>query len=169
MAFLNSLSSILEAMPKVSLLVLNSLSFPLSNLPNPRTKPGILEHIKQVFTKAAVMKNLTVRYSAASDLILRVNRTQQIVTTSQLATKVLKDDGSPGNLAEGGRIMVVPQLGDPLNLLSDIPVSNRCCRFFIFAISPFPPHPPFLEQSCLWVRARSGTILSSTLLLHLIE
>lgn len=101
-------------MPKVSLLVLNSLSFPLSNLPNPRTKPGILEHIKQVFTKAAVMKNLTVRYSAASDLILRVNRTQQIVTTSQLATKVLKDDGSPGNLAEGGRIMVVPQLGNPL-------------------------------------------------------
>ncbi len=44
-----------------------------------------------------------------------------------------------------------------------------CYRFFIFAFSPVPPHPPFVEQSGLWVRSDDDTLLISTSPSHFIE
>lgn len=47
-------------MPKTTLLVLNSFSYPFSTLPNPRAKPGIFEQIKQVLVKVSVARNVAV-------------------------------------------------------------------------------------------------------------
>ncbi|KAF5354078.1 hypothetical protein D9756_007259 [Leucocoprinus leucothites] len=93
MVFLHSINTILDSMPKVSLLVLNSLSFPFSTLPNPRLKSGILEQVKHILTQVSAVRNVTV------------------VITSQLATIMLKEDGSRGTFDEGAKGMMTPQLG----------------------------------------------------------
>ena len=60
MVFLNSINVILDSKPHISLLVLNSLSFPFSTLPNPRLKPGIMEHVGRILSHISAVRQLVV-------------------------------------------------------------------------------------------------------------
>ncbi|KIM71578.1 hypothetical protein PILCRDRAFT_82638 [Piloderma croceum F 1598] len=92
----------------VRLLVLNSISFPFQtpNL-NHHNRTALLDKVKQTMTKACATRSLTV------------------VTTSQLATKVLNSDGTTGNFDTGSTAIMVPQLGPGY-----LP-SGRTCRIII--------------------------------------
>ncbi|KAF9444623.1 hypothetical protein P691DRAFT_736197 [Macrolepiota fuliginosa MF-IS2] len=93
MVFLHSINNILDSMPKVALLVLNSFSFPFSTLPNPFAKSGILEQVRQILARILIIRNLTV------------------VVTSQLSNKMLQEDEPHGSPEEKGKVVMVPQLG----------------------------------------------------------
>ncbi|KAK0238050.1 P-loop containing nucleoside triphosphate hydrolase protein [Armillaria nabsnona] len=97
MKFMYNLSSYLRVNPEVALLVINSISFPFQTSPTLtlQVKTSLLDRIKQTFSKACATNNLT------------------IITTSQLATKLLKTDGTAGNFDTGARGIMVPQLGIP--------------------------------------------------------
>jgi len=60
MVFLNSINVILDSKPHISLLVFNSLSFPFSTLPNPRLKPGIMEHVGRILSHISAVRQLAV-------------------------------------------------------------------------------------------------------------
>ncbi|TFK38040.1 P-loop containing nucleoside triphosphate hydrolase protein [Crucibulum laeve] len=92
--FMYKLPSLLASQPKTTLLILNSISF-LFQFPrlSIATRNDHFERIMQSLTKASASRNVTV------------------VTTSQLATKVLNADGSPGTFDTGGIGVMVPQLG----------------------------------------------------------
>ncbi|KZP33775.1 hypothetical protein FIBSPDRAFT_942900 [Athelia psychrophila] len=94
MVFVHNLPAYMDSHPNITLLVLNSISFPFQT-PNLTltNKNALLERIKQTLTKACAMKKLTV------------------VATSQLATKVLNSDGSAGTFDTGSTAVMVPQLG----------------------------------------------------------
>ncbi|KAF8889588.1 P-loop containing nucleoside triphosphate hydrolase protein [Infundibulicybe gibba] len=93
MMFIQNLPSLLQS-HKVALLVLNSISFPFQSLPkiSHSAKAHILERIKQELAVASMSKGLTV------------------VSTSQLATKLLNADGSPGTFNTSAKGVLVPQL-----------------------------------------------------------
>ncbi|GBE83784.1 DNA repair and recombination protein [Sparassis crispa] len=96
MIFLNNLPYYLGTHPKITLLVLNSLSFPFQSavgLGIP-TRNALLEKVRQTLSKTCASSNLT------------------IVITSQLATKMLNPDGSAANFDTGSRAVIVPQLGN---------------------------------------------------------
>ncbi|KAK0203677.1 P-loop containing nucleoside triphosphate hydrolase protein [Desarmillaria ectypa] len=95
MKFMYNLSSYLRVNPDVALLVVNSISFPFQTSPTltPQVRASLLDRIKQTFSKACATNNLT------------------IITTSQLATKLLKTDGTAGNFDTGARGIMVPLLG----------------------------------------------------------
>ncbi|KAK0220138.1 P-loop containing nucleoside triphosphate hydrolase protein [Armillaria fumosa] len=97
MKFMYNLSSYLRVNPDVALLVINSISFPFQTSPTLtlQVRASLLDRIKQTFSKACATNNLT------------------IITTSQLATKLLKKDGTAGNFDTGTRGIMVPQLGIP--------------------------------------------------------
>ncbi|KAJ3513510.1 hypothetical protein NLJ89_g2908 [Agrocybe chaxingu] len=92
--FVHQLPKLLASHSKISLLVINSVSFPFQN-------PGVaisqrngqLDKLKQGLSKASASSNLT------------------IVTTSQLATKALNADGTSGTFDSGARGVMLPQLG----------------------------------------------------------
>ncbi|KAF9010220.1 hypothetical protein BDQ17DRAFT_1234978 [Cyathus striatus] len=94
MVFIQRLPLVLEAHQKVKLLIIASVSFPFQ-YPNLTltSRNALLDTVKQALTKACTFKNLT------------------IVTTSQLATKLLKADGTPGTFDTGAKGIMVPQLG----------------------------------------------------------
>lgn len=95
MTFMYHLPSQLDSHPKISLLVVNSISFPFhvgENL-SVSARNYLLERLKRILTKACATSNLTV------------------VTTSQLSTKILNPDGSMGTFNTGGKGIMVPQLG----------------------------------------------------------
>ncbi|KAJ6487741.1 P-loop containing nucleoside triphosphate hydrolase protein [Mycena sanguinolenta] len=92
--FIHTLPSILASRPKLGLLVLSSLHFPLQasrKLSNP-AKKTVLENIKQT-------------------LVQLTSRGVTIVVTSQMATKMLAADGSPATFDTGARAVMLPQLG----------------------------------------------------------
>ncbi|KAK0452313.1 P-loop containing nucleoside triphosphate hydrolase protein [Armillaria borealis] len=95
MKFMYNLSSYLRVNPDVALLVINSISFPFQTSPTLtlQVRTSLLDRIKQTFSKVCATNNLT------------------IITTSQLATKLLKADGTAGNFDTGARGIMVPQLG----------------------------------------------------------
>ncbi|CAA7264278.1 unnamed protein product [Cyclocybe aegerita] len=92
--FVYQLPKLLALHSKISLLVINSVSFPFQN-PGVgiSQKNGQLDKLKQGLSKASASSNLT------------------IVTTSQLATKALNADGSSGTFDSGARGVMLPQLG----------------------------------------------------------
>ncbi|KAG6861403.1 hypothetical protein C0995_000532 [Termitomyces sp. Mi166 len=95
MVLIYNLPKLLKSHPRASLLVFNSISFPFQakhDLSIP-AKNALLERIKQAFIIAVTSHNLT------------------IVTTSQLSTKILNADGSPGSFDTGAKGILVPQLG----------------------------------------------------------
>ncbi|EPQ52080.1 hypothetical protein GLOTRDRAFT_18820, partial [Gloeophyllum trabeum ATCC 11539] len=79
-----------------SLLVLNSLSFPFQSASDlsSSTRQHILERIKPVLARNS---NLPVL---------------QVVITTQLATKLIKQDGTSGNFDNGARGIMMPSLGN---------------------------------------------------------
>ncbi|KAF8840557.1 hypothetical protein BDN67DRAFT_903341 [Paxillus ammoniavirescens] len=91
--FMHNLLS--EFRPLTGLLVLNSITFPFQSHPNlpPSKKTALLENIRQTLLQACVSKNLT------------------IITTSQMATKILSADGSPATFDTGAKAVLMPQLG----------------------------------------------------------
>lgn len=93
MTFIHNLLSEIHA--KTGLLVLNSISFPFLSHPDVQSskRTALLEKIHQVFLQASALNNLT------------------IITTSQMSTKLLNADGSPGNFETGAKAVMVPQLG----------------------------------------------------------
>ncbi|KIM46950.1 hypothetical protein M413DRAFT_23269 [Hebeloma cylindrosporum] len=93
--FLHHLPAILESHPKVSLLVVNSISFPFQSTTSfpISQKNSIIDRVKQALSKGAASQKLT------------------IVTTSQLATKMINADGSPGTFDTGARGVMLPSLG----------------------------------------------------------
>ncbi|KAL0959611.1 hypothetical protein HGRIS_011315 [Hohenbuehelia grisea] len=96
MIFIRNLSRYLAERPKVSLLVLNSLSFPfqMAYSLSPSAKSSLLDQIKQVLVTSCASRNICV------------------VITSQLATKLVGPDGNPSNFdTSGSRGIMVPQLG----------------------------------------------------------
>ncbi|KII87852.1 hypothetical protein PLICRDRAFT_112094 [Plicaturopsis crispa FD-325 SS-3] len=110
MIFMHKLPAYLSAHPRTGLLVVNSISFPFqsSQTLTPGARNSLLARIKQTFTKACASHVLS------------------IVVTSQLATKLLNADGTPGNFDTGSRAVMVPQLGP-----SYLP-SGRTHRLVIF-------------------------------------
>ncbi|KAF8636947.1 hypothetical protein AX17_003198 [Amanita inopinata Kibby_2008] len=93
--FVRSLPALLETRPMTGLLVVDSINFPFQSDPtmSPLTKNIVLDQIKQVFAQACTLRQLTV------------------VTSSQLSTKMLKADGSPGTFDDGARGIMQPALG----------------------------------------------------------
>lgn len=93
MIFIHNLLSEIHA--KTGLLILNSISFPFLSHPDVQSskRTSLLEKIHQVFLQASALNNLT------------------IITTSQMSTKLLNADGSPGNFETGAKAVMVPQLG----------------------------------------------------------
>ncbi|KAG2059744.1 hypothetical protein BDR06DRAFT_949126 [Suillus hirtellus] len=93
MLFIHNLLSEIHA--KTGLLVLNSISFPFLSHPDIQSskRTALLEKIHQVFSQASALNNLT------------------IITTSQMSTKLLNADGSPGNFETGAKAVMAPQLG----------------------------------------------------------
>jgi len=92
--FVHTLPSTLASRPKMGLLILSSLHFPLQpskKLTIP-AKNTVLENIKQTLVQLA-------------------SRGVTIVVTSQTATKLLAADGSPATFDTGARAVMVPQLG----------------------------------------------------------
>ncbi|KAF9225725.1 hypothetical protein BS17DRAFT_729795 [Gyrodon lividus] len=91
--FMHNLLS--ELRPTTGLLILNSISFPFSSHPDlpPSKRTASLENIRQTLLQACVSKNLT------------------IVTTSQMATKMLNPDGSAATFDTGAKAVMMPQLG----------------------------------------------------------
>ncbi|KAF8162446.1 hypothetical protein K438DRAFT_1858624 [Mycena galopus ATCC 62051] len=91
--FIHTLPSILASRPKLGLLVLSSLYFPLqaSKKLSIPAKNTVLENLKQMLVQVA-------------------SRGLTIVVTSQMATKLLAADGSPANFDTGARAVMVPQL-----------------------------------------------------------
>ncbi|KAJ7461710.1 P-loop containing nucleoside triphosphate hydrolase protein [Mycena galericulata] len=84
----------LSSRPKLGLLVLSSLHFPLQSARKltPQAKSTVLDNIKQMLVKLA-------------------SRGTTVVVTSQLATKLLAADGSPATFDTGARAVMVPALG----------------------------------------------------------
>ncbi|KAG1761087.1 hypothetical protein EDD22DRAFT_898025 [Suillus occidentalis] len=93
MIFIHNLQSEIHA--KTGLLILNSISFPFLSHPDVQSskRTALLEKIHRVFLQASALNNLT------------------IITTSQMSTKLLNADGSPGNFETGAKAVMVPQLG----------------------------------------------------------
>ncbi|KAF4618849.1 hypothetical protein D9613_009767 [Agrocybe pediades] len=92
--FLHQLPTFLQSNSKVSLLVVNSISSPFQNAEltiSQRTQT--FERFKQSFLKICSAHNLTV------------------VLTSQLATKMINADGTPGTFESGAKGVMLPQLG----------------------------------------------------------
>ncbi|KAJ7599049.1 P-loop containing nucleoside triphosphate hydrolase protein [Mycena floridula] len=95
MVFLHNLPGYVASHPRISLVVLNSLSFPFqstSNLPK-GSRNSLLEQVKRVLARVSSAKNAIV------------------IITSQMATRILKEDGSTGSFDSGARGVLVPQLG----------------------------------------------------------
>lgn len=96
MIFMHNLPTYLDEEPKPSLLVLNSLSFPFQSASDlsSSTRQHILERIKPVLARNCAARNLSV------------------VITTQLATKLIKQDGTSGNFDNGARGIMMPSLGN---------------------------------------------------------
>ncbi|KAJ6557953.1 hypothetical protein B0H19DRAFT_1028551 [Mycena capillaripes] len=92
--FIHMLPSMIASRPKLGLVVLSSLHFPLqaSKKLSIQAKSTVLENIKQM-------------------LVQLTSRGVTVVVTSQLATKLLAADGSPATFDTGARAVMVPQLG----------------------------------------------------------
>ncbi|KAJ3544748.1 hypothetical protein NM688_g5705 [Phlebia brevispora] len=95
LVFLHFLPQYLQRSPKTELLVLNSLWFPFQS-------PGGAHHFSRT---AAVDKTREALARACASTGLSV------VITTQLATKLVKPDGSPANFDTGVRAIMVPQPG----------------------------------------------------------
>ncbi|TFK46821.1 hypothetical protein OE88DRAFT_1811627 [Heliocybe sulcata] len=95
-AFMHNLPTYMDENPKLSLLVLNSLSFPFqsSSELSPATRQFLLERIKPILARTCAARNLSV------------------VITTQLATKLIKEDGTSGNFDNGARAIMLPSLGN---------------------------------------------------------
>ncbi|CAL1699706.1 unnamed protein product [Somion occarium] len=96
LVFLHQLPSYFPEHPKVGLLVINSLWFPFqasSNLPN-WTRNALLLRVQETLTKVGASTGVTV------------------VVTTQLATKLVKDDGTTANFETGSKAILVPQPGN---------------------------------------------------------
>uniref|UniRef100_A0A0W0FNQ7 RecA family profile 1 domain-containing protein n=1 Tax=Moniliophthora roreri TaxID=221103 RepID=A0A0W0FNQ7_MONRR len=93
--FFNNLGSYLLSHPMISLLVVNSMSFPFQNATELKAfqKTALFEQIKQSLARNCATYNLTV------------------IITSQVATKLFNADGTPGNFETGATGVLVPQLG----------------------------------------------------------
>ncbi|KAK7036613.1 hypothetical protein VNI00_011546 [Paramarasmius palmivorus] len=94
--FFNNLSSYLLSHPLVSLLVIHSMSFPFQNATELKAyqRNALYDQIKQSLARNCATYNLAT------------------VITSQLATKLLNADGSPGNFDTGAAGVLVPHLGN---------------------------------------------------------
>ncbi|KAK7020656.1 hypothetical protein VNI00_017694, partial [Paramarasmius palmivorus] len=92
--FFNNLSSYLLSHPLVSLLVIHSMSFPFQNATELKAyqRNALYDQIKQSLARNCATYNLAT------------------VITSQLATKLLNADGSPGNFDTGATGVLVPHL-----------------------------------------------------------
>ncbi|KAF8905254.1 hypothetical protein CPB84DRAFT_1676807 [Gymnopilus junonius] len=92
--FIHQLPTFLQSHPKVSLLVVNSVSTPFQSATMSLSQRKThLETIKQIFSRVCALHGLT------------------IVTISQMATKMLNPDGSAGNFDSGAKGIILPQLG----------------------------------------------------------
>ncbi|KAK7685904.1 hypothetical protein QCA50_010711 [Cerrena zonata] len=93
--FLQQLMTYLLERPKIRLLVFNSLWFPFqssSDLPI-RTRNVLLQRMQETLSKVCASTGVSV------------------VVTTQLATKLVKDDGTAANFETGSRAILVPQPG----------------------------------------------------------
>ncbi|KAF7360187.1 Rad51 domain-containing protein [Mycena venus] len=107
--FVHTLPSILASRPKLGLLVLSSLHFPL-----------------QASKKLTIPIKNTVMENIKQKLVQVASHGVTIVITSQTATKLLAADGSPATFDTGVRAVMVPQLG-PAYLPSSISFRVLIC------------------------------------------
>ncbi|KAH6917827.1 hypothetical protein BKA70DRAFT_2048 [Coprinopsis sp. MPI-PUGE-AT-0042] len=90
--FFEQLDTILPS--EDALLYLSSFAFPFQNPDiSPARRSVLLQKVRQILAKATTNPRVTV------------------LVTSQLATKFVNPDGSPGNFDSGTRGIMVPQLG----------------------------------------------------------
>ncbi|KAI0281828.1 hypothetical protein BGY98DRAFT_177697 [Russula aff. rugulosa BPL654] len=115
LVFLHNLPSFLETHPSIRLIILNSIWFPFQTSPGltQSRRTTLLARVRQVLARLcssldiAVIPHLYARHLC--HLLIRLG--EQIVITTQLATKLLNPDGSPASFDSGSRAVLVPQLG----------------------------------------------------------
>ncbi|KAI0077365.1 P-loop containing nucleoside triphosphate hydrolase protein [Panus rudis PR-1116 ss-1] len=93
MVFMNQLPGYLKTYTNIGLLVLNSLWFPFQTPTalTHSTRNSILKRIQETLSKACALSGIAV------------------VTTTQLATKLVKADGTSANFDTGSRAILMPQ------------------------------------------------------------
>jgi len=109
-------SNLISNLNQVSLLVMNSISFPFQSASlTISQKSNIMDRVKQALSKGSALQKLTVSFAASRIITWWINCLLfQVVTTSQLATKMINADGSPGTFDSGARGIMLPSLGNSL-------------------------------------------------------
>ncbi|SRR6266478_8234061 len=115
MDFRQSARSWLIKVLQIRLVILNSIWFPFqtSNLTQAR-RTTLLARVRQVLARLCSSFDIAVSpqlYAAHRHCHLLIRLEEQIVITTQLATKLLNPDGSPASFDSGSRAVLVPQLG----------------------------------------------------------
>ncbi|TFY65762.1 hypothetical protein EVG20_g5335 [Dentipellis fragilis] len=110
--FLNNLLSSMEDYSSVSVIVFNSIWFPFQTATDltATTRRSLLDSAKQTFTRLCAAHNITVRHRLLPGKLL-LTALPQILTTTQLSTKILNRDGTSANFDTGSRAVLVPHLG----------------------------------------------------------
>jgi RAD51-like protein 2 len=104
-------------MPQDTLLYIASIAFPFQNPDiSPARRSLLLQKVRQILAKATTTPRVTV------------------VATSQLATKFVNQDGSPGNFETGTQGIMVPQLGSLY--LCPSPSTLSLCLFDRISLPP---------------------------------
>lgn len=110
-AIQSSLTSGADHLPRKTLLVITSISCLFSSAELTLAhRSSLLQRVKQLLANLTLDGKLTVRPYPLFLPSMRFNGLQ-IVITSQLATKMVNPDGSPGTFDSGVVGIMVPQLG----------------------------------------------------------
>ena len=112
--------------PQTGLLVLNSMWFAFQSptgIPH-SSRAAALDKTKDALARACASSGLSVRLVVEWSKRCSIADTrcphcracvEQVVITTQLATKLVNADGSPANFDTGVRAVMVPQLGEPFS------------------------------------------------------
>ncbi|KAL7415726.1 hypothetical protein BDY24DRAFT_439594 [Mrakia frigida] len=118
-SFFMTLESFLKTNPKISLVVIDTLSHPIRSPavpPDGKSKGRIVALIKSTLQKCSALLEVA------------------IVTSVQLATKFVDSEGKPGNFDPDSRAILTPQLGE-----SYMPIKTKRILLFFGGGSPTSP------------------------------
>jgi hypothetical protein len=122
-----------------SVLVINSISFLFQSPDISLFRRGAyLDYMKSSFARLCASDALTVRpcpsLHALKKNLHQISQNEyclQIITSSQLSTKMVNADGTRGSFDSGGRGIVLPQLGRIWIFPLVVPFSSQTCRSII--------------------------------------
>jgi hypothetical protein len=110
---------------QIHFIILNSIWFPFQTCPGLTLsrRATLLVHVRQVLARLCASLDIAVmpRPHKLSCPSYAYMNEEQVVVTTQLATKFLSPDGTPANYDSGSRAILVPQLGK----------SVQCCVIYM--------------------------------------